>query len=72
MGKRHFATEQAKRNNYNYRQQYAKKTYKRIGVQLKKSEDSDIIKWLEDEVSKGESYSGITNKALRNYYEKSK
>ena len=72
MGKRHFATEQAKRNNYNYRQQYAKKTYKRIGVQLNKSEDSDIIKWLDEKKQNGESYSSVAQKALRNYYEKSK
>lgn len=72
MSNKHYVSDEAKKNNYNYRMQYAKKTYKQIAVQLNKSEDSDIIKWLEDEVSKGESYSGLTNKALRNYYEKSK
>lgn len=36
MGKRHFATEQAKKNNYEYKQRYVEKNYKRITVQLKK------------------------------------
>ena len=51
---------------------YAKDNYKRIGVQLKKDEDAEIIRWLEEKIENGESYSGITNKALRYYYEKSK
>ena len=72
MGRRKFATEEAKRNNYRYRQKYAKDNYKRIGVQLKKDEDAEIIRWLEEKIENGESYSGITNKALRYYYEKSK
>ena len=56
MGKRKFATEEAKRNNYRYRQKYAKDNYKRIGVQLKKDEDAEIIRWLEEKIENGESY----------------
>lgn len=70
MSNKHYVTEEARKNNYNYRLQYTKKTYKRIAVQLRKSEDSDIIEWLEEKVRNGESYSGIANKALRNYFEK--
>lgn len=72
MGKRHFATEQAKKNNYEYKQRYVEKNYKRITVQLKKSDGHEIINWLEEENRKGESYSSVAQKALRNYYEKSK
>lgn len=76
MGKRKFATEEAKRNNYRYRQKYAKDNYKRIGVQLKKDEDAEIIRWLEEKIENGESYSVlqtrhyviIMKKANRNLY----
>ena len=72
MGNRNFATEKAKRNNYDYRHKYEKENYKRISVRLKKGEDSDLVKWLDEKKQNGESHSSVTLKALRNYYEKSK
>lgn len=69
---RHFATEQAKRNNYDYRNEFNKKTYKKIRVALKRSEDSDIIEWLVEKNRAGESISSIMKTALIRYYEKSK
>lgn len=69
---RHFATERAKRNNYDYRNDFDKKTYKTVRVALKRSEDSDIIAWLEEKKRAGESLSSVVKMALIRYYEKSK
>lgn len=69
---RHFATEKAKRNNYDYRNNYAKEKYKRLTLQLKRSDDSDLIAWLEEKKHDGESVASIAKKALIRYYEKSK
>lgn len=68
---RHFATPEARRNNYNYRYDFARKKYHRISMYLKNQEDSDIIAWLEEKKRNGESISAITKAALIRYFEKS-
>lgn len=69
---RHFATPEAKRNNYDYRNSYAKAKYKRLTLSLKRLEDSDLIAWLEEKKRAGESVSSVAYNALVRYYEKSK
>lgn len=69
---RHFATEKAKRNNYDYRNNYSKEKYRRAMLKLKRSDDSDIIAWLEEKKRNGESVANIAKEALIKYYEKSK
>lgn len=68
---RHFATPEARRNNYDYRIRFDKDNYRKYGICLKRQEDSDIIAWLEEKKRNGESVSAITKAALIRYYEKS-
>lgn len=69
---RKFKTEEAKRKNYDYHNNYTNEKYKRIIIQLKLRDDAELINWMDGETASGHSYSDLAKTALRRYYEKSK
>lgn len=68
---RKFKTEEAKRKNYDYHNNYNKENYRNIKIKLRNTDDADLIKRIQEESEKGRSYSEIARTALRHYYEKS-